>query len=130
TDLLVRAEASLGRAEMDGPLPDSGQAIAESGPRQKSEPQVIREATQEEIRTGLGAMYTRQATTFRVFAPTAKAVSVVLYDDSADDGGRILAPMRQQGGNLWEITIQGDLNGKFYTLLLDENDPKRKHEVL
>lgn len=130
TDLLVRAEAALGKAELDAAADSNKLDAAQATLDQTRQLEVNREATREEIRTGLGAIYTRQATTFRVFAPASKSVSVILYDSVSGDDGRMVSPLRQQGNNLWEITIQGDLKAKFYTLLLDENDPKQKREVL
>ena len=37
----------------------------------------------------LGATYSREATTFRVFAPTARAVNVVLYDTAMQPGSTL-----------------------------------------
>ncbi|HEY4285174.1 MAG TPA: type I pullulanase [Chthoniobacterales bacterium] len=130
TDLRVRADAALGKAEFDAQAGPGRQEVAQLAPEKEREPELTREASREEIRTGLGAMYTRRATTFRVFAPNSKSVSVILYDKSAGGDGRMVCSLKQQGNNLWDITVQGDLHGKFYTLLLDENDPKRKREVL
>ena len=41
-----------------------------------------------------------------------------------------MCPLRQQGNNLWDATVPGDWQGKFYTLLFDQNDPKHSREVL
>ncbi|HXX41828.1 MAG TPA: alpha-amylase family glycosyl hydrolase, partial [Chthoniobacterales bacterium] len=129
TDLLVRAREELAKAEWQ-----SKTAVAlptRSVPdNEAAEPEKIREATREEIRTGLGALYTHQATTFRIFAPTAKNVSAVLYDDALGEHGRYACPLRQEANNLWDATVRGDLAGKCYTFLIDGNDPKRAREVL
>lgn len=76
----------------------------------------------------LGAIYTPQATTFRLFAPTAKTVNVVLYDEAAGEKGRALRPLARAQKGLWDATVSGDLRGKFYTLTLDgpELDPARE----
>jgi pullulanase len=132
TDLLARADVALAKAEKEAReggvatasiTPSAGQSTIE-------EPQNIREATREEISKGLGALYTRQATTFRVFAPTAKAVGVVLYDAASGDAGRRVRPLWQQSNGLWDAAVKGELRGKFYTYLLDANDPKHAREVL
>lgn len=124
TDLLVRAEAGLAKAETEAPKPATQPAVE----RPKAATEQIREATREEISKGLGAFYTRQATTFRMFSPSAKSVSLALYDQPSGDEGRTIRPLKQQSNNLWELNVRGDLKGKFYTFLLDEN--KRSREVL
>jgi pullulanase len=131
TDLLARADAALGKAEREA-RQSSGTAAQATPSRAKAteRPEVIREATREEISKGLGALYTHQATTFRVFAPTARAVSLVLYDEPSGEAGRKVRPLRQQSNGLWDVTVTGNVRGKFYTYLLDGNDPKRAREVL
>jgi pullulanase len=62
----------------------------------------------------LGAMYTPKATTFRVFAPTARAVQVVIYDQATGDKGRSLHSMQATGKGIWEAKVAGDLDGRFY----------------
>jgi pullulanase len=62
----------------------------------------------------LGATYTPTATTFRVFAPTASTVHVVTYDQATGDQGRSTHPMSALGKGVWEATVAGDLQGKFY----------------
>lgn len=129
TDLPARAEAAETKAESDA---KASAALATPATAEKATepPEKIREATREEISTGLGALYTHQTTTFRVFAPTAKAVSVVLYAGPSGDHGRTVRALRQQSNGLWDATLRGDLRGRFYTYLLDGNDPKRAREVL
>ena len=132
TDLNVRAAATLAKVEVE-PKQTGGIAAATApafGRKEVEQPETVREATRDEIQTGLGALYTHGATTFRVFAPTAKSVSVVLYEQASGNEGRTVGPLRQESNNLWNTTVRGDLSGKFYTYLLDENDPKRAREVL
>ena len=63
----------------------------------------------------LGANWTAESTTFRLWAPTASAVSVNLYD--AGDGGKNLGAyeMTPDVNGTWVATIGGDLNGIYYT---------------
>jgi pullulanase len=124
TDLLVRAQAAIAQAEKDTARVQKP-AVAE---RPKPASKQIREATRDEISKGLGALYAHQATTFRVFAPTAKSVTVAIYDQATGDEGRTARSLKQQSNNLWELTLRGDLRGKFYTFLLDEKT--HSHEVL
>jgi pullulanase len=129
TDLAVRADAELARAEADAG--SQNKIVVSRSPEQRKQTvETIREATREEISKGLGALYTRQATTFRVFAPTEKNVSVVFYDEPYGNDGRTVRSLTRQSNNLWDVSVRGDLQGKFYTLLLDANDPKRVREVL
>jgi pullulanase len=131
TDLRVRANAALNKAEAARQASNPSHVVAHSpAPMPSETPEKIREAGREEIRTGLGALYTRQATTFRVFAPTEKSVSVVLYDAASSNEGRAVYALRQELNGLWETSVRGDLLGKFYTYLLDKNDPQRAREVL
>ena len=63
----------------------------------------------------LGANWTAEATTFRLWAPTAAAVCVNLY--TAGEGGESLGQveMTQDVNGTWIATVEGDLNGTYYT---------------
>ena len=76
----------------------------------------------------LGANWTEEATTFRVWAPTADTVSVNLYksgDGSADDLIESV-PMTPDVNGTWIATKSGDINGVYYTyaVTLDEKSGK------
>ena len=62
--------------------------------------------------------YTPKETTFRLFAPsTAKKVCLKIYRDDYTnpmDVGRT-KKMKLAGKDLWELTVKGDLKGKYYT---------------
>ncbi|WP_310549703.1 type I pullulanase [Paenibacillus glufosinatiresistens] len=69
----------------------------------------------------LGLTYTKEESLFKVWAPAASAVSLVLYEsggvpgESAEEAGDAkLALMSRQGSGLWEVRIAGDLAGLFY----------------
>ncbi|MEY2485351.1 MAG: pullulanase [Verrucomicrobiota bacterium] len=130
TDLPVRAAAALAQAESNA-REFTGSNVTRVPAHDAEKPQEsIREATRDEIAKGLGAHYAHKATTFRIFAPAAKTVSVVLYDDPLGDDGRKVRPLRQESNGLWDATATGNLLGKFYTYILDGNDPQRAREVL
>ena len=78
----------------------------------------------------LGATYTPAATTFRVFAPTATAASVVLYDEATGKKGRALHPLTLGAKGIWEATVAGDWEGKFYLFSLDGPDLSPDREAL
>ena len=70
----------------------------------------------------LGAHWTREQTTFRLWAPTARAVTLCLY---AEGGGAAQVPFAAvpltrlgdgpESGGIWETTYYGDLHGIYYT---------------
>ncbi len=65
----------------------------------------------------LGAAWTKESTTFKVWAPTADELSVNLYksgDDGSDDRTETL-PMKKGEKGVWSVTKTGDLNGTYYT---------------
>ncbi len=133
TDLLARAEVASTKAETDAKRAARSAGSVTPPPaaelKLSEEPENTREASREEIRSGLGALYTRKATTFRVFAPTAKDVSVALYRPGGQEGAKIHL-LRQQSNGLWDATINGDLRGESYTYLLDMDGPKHGLRVL
>ncbi len=63
----------------------------------------------------LGANWTAEATTFRLWAPTAAAVCVNLY--TAGEGGESLGQVEMTAdvNGTWIATVEGDLNGTYYT---------------
>lgn len=72
----------------------------------------------------LGLTYSAECSLFKVWAPTALAVSLVLYETDGNqlntgsnindkDSGRILY-MQQQNGGVWETKLSGDLKGRYY----------------
>ena len=74
----------------------------------------------------LGATWTKESTTFRVWAPTADTVAVNLYksgDASADDLLESI-PMTPDANGTWVVNKNGDLNGVYYTyyVVLDEKN--------
>lgn len=72
----------------------------------------------------LGLTYSAECSLFKVWAPTALAVSLVLYETDGNqlttgsnasdkDSGRILYMQRLNGG-VWETKLSGDLKGRYY----------------
>src|SRR6516165_550953 len=67
----------------------------------------------------LGALYTPEETTFRVWAPTASAITLKLYQGpvSSQVHNEPLKPSRiEPWDGTWETTIKGDLEQVYYTL--------------
>ena len=71
----------------------------------------------------LGAVWTANATTFKVWAPTAETVQVALYHSGTvgtDDRIETVPMTRGQKG-VWEVTVPGNRNGQYYTYLVKRN---------
>ena len=71
----------------------------------------------------LGMTYSAEQTTFKVWSPTSANVILNLYDAGAPKslGGSDIkrtAEMYYSKGGIWELTVKGDLKGKFYTYSL------------
>ncbi len=65
----------------------------------------------------LGAVYSREKTAFRVWAPTAQSVTLELYR-SGNETHRdrfMTVPMAPGESGTWEALVGGDLNGVYYT---------------
>ncbi len=61
----------------------------------------------------LGCIVETGKTTFRVFAPRATEVKLVLFDKAEDETGKEILMKRDPDG-VWEHTEPGELYGKFY----------------
>ena len=74
---------------------------------------------QEYTYTGddLGAVWTEEKTTFRVWAPTAQSVSVNLYTGGTAGEDDLIEqlPMQADANGTWVAEKEGDLNGTYYT---------------
>lgn len=73
--------------------------------------------------TGLGATYTKSATTFKVWSPTATAVMVKLYSTGSDaeSGAKVLGTHSMQKNattGVWSLKLNGDYKNVYYTYLL------------
>ena len=65
----------------------------------------------------LGAAWSATQTTFRVWAPTATAVKVNLYETGNPDAEDLFdqIEMTADVNGTWVATVEGDLNGVYYT---------------
>ncbi len=74
----------------------------------------------------LGANYSANSTTFKVWAPTASKVQVKLYNTGSDSeaGAGVISTTDMTKDNstgVWSITIDGDLHKVYYTYLVTVN---------
>jgi len=68
----------------------------------------------------LGAVYTPQGTTFKVWSPTASEVRLNLYktgSDSEDGAERLASSVMtyNESNGVWSITVNGDIKNTYYT---------------
>ena len=70
----------------------------------------------------LGAVYSPQATTIKLWAPTAKAVNIALFADATNTAFS-LVPMSCDNGGIWSATLEGDQDGKYYLYEITRQEP-------
>ena len=70
--------------------------------------------------TDLGAAWTPEKTTFRLWAPTAEEVTINLYQSGDLDANDLLEqiPMHTDVQGTWIAEKEGNLNGIYYTYLV------------
>lgn len=64
----------------------------------------------------MGAYFSPEATTFRLFSPTATSASVVLYRSYDDSEPLRVLPMKNMGDGSWMARAEGNLEGTHYRL--------------
>ena len=69
----------------------------------------------------LGATWSAASTFFRVWAPTATAVKLNLYESGTAGTDDLIrqVEMTADVSGTWTATVEGDLNGVYYTYLVD-----------
>jgi len=79
----------------------------------------------------LGASYSPASTSFRLFAPTAEAVAVVLYDRPIETGGHgEIHPLVKVEKGIFAGTVAGDLKGRLYRYRLQGRAYPTETEVI
>lgn len=77
----------------------------------------------------LGAVYGRDSTVFKVWAPTADEVWLRLYEaGSEEEGGSMLLSAKMQRGScgVYEKAVEGDLHGVYYTFVVTADGQTRE----
>ncbi len=59
--------------------------------------------------------YSPESTGFSLWAPTASEVKLSLYESGVDGNVLQVLPMKLGKDGIWNITVKGDLKGRFYT---------------
>ncbi len=66
----------------------------------------------------LGAVYTAEETSFRLWAPSAESVSICLYKQGDGDCKISTEQMKRDVDGTWTLRVQGDLDRTYYTCLV------------
>ena len=75
-----------------------------------------------------GAIYADDSTTFRLWSPTSESVSLQLFQDGNYGDAYEVHAMQRQNNGIWEIDINGNLDGVYYTYLIGRRGSL--HEVV
>lgn len=62
----------------------------------------------------LGLRYTPERSVFCLWAPTSQEAELVIYS-SWEGEAELKLPMTREAKGTWRVTVEGDLEGKFYT---------------
>lgn len=83
----------------------------------------------------LGFTYSKEETTFKVWAPAASQVLLKLYSTGSyqEDGATVLSIKqmnKDESNGVWSTTVEGDLHGIYYTYLVqNENKISETQDV-
>ena len=69
----------------------------------------------------LGAVYSKQHTHFRLWAPTAERVRICFYPSGHEGVASEIKDMHADEGGTWVYAKSGDLHGVYYTYLVTAN---------
>ena len=76
----------------------------------------------------LGVTYTPQRGTFKLWAPTARTVSILLFNDPTNDSSSA-TPMTHDSNGIWSATVSGDLAGKYYLYEILHENPSDERPI-
>lgn len=69
----------------------------------------------------LGVTYTKMQTSIRVWAPSANEIELLIYKQSTGGSAIRIDHFEKAESGTWHIKIQGDLNGYYYTIRVNDN---------
>ncbi|MCX8130214.1 MAG: type I pullulanase [Clostridia bacterium] len=69
----------------------------------------------------LGATYSKEKTSFRLWAPTTDEAKLVLYKECLNGSPEKEISMKKDINGTWVAVVDGDLKGKFYTFKVNIN---------
>ena len=74
----------------------------------------------------LGAVYSKQSTSFRLWAPTADSVRICFYATGDDTEAVEVQDMKPDEGGTWVYVKEGDLHQLYYTYLVNVNGKEQE----
>ncbi len=90
--------------------------------RAPAESPVVDYSSYRYSRDDLGAVYHPQETVIKLWAPTAKDVHLVLFEDATHVSSRLVPMTRDQDG-LWSASLKGGMDGKYYLYEITHQQP-------
>ena len=72
----------------------------------------------EMLNLDFGAIYAGDSTKFRLWSPTSDSISLSLFEDGNYGDAYEVHPMERLGNGIWEVDINGNLDGVYYTYLI------------
>lgn len=75
------------------------------------------------LNTELGAIYSKDKTVFRLFAPRAEEITLNIYSNPVKKEGEeaLRFKMKEAKGGVWEVEVKKNLEGKYYTFNIKSN---------
>ena len=74
----------------------------------------------------LGALYSKDKTSFVLWSPTATSVKLALFDAGNGVDAKEIKEMTKGENGIWTLDVNGDLNGSYYTYLVTNNGVEKE----
>lgn len=78
----------------------------------------------------LGVRLSLNETAFRVFAPTAESVTLLLFDSATAPNPQTTHPLTRTADGIWEVSVDQNLEGRFYAYRLTGPDLNPDHQAV
>lgn len=75
----------------------------------------------------LGALWTPQSTSFFLWAPTARKVTLFLYDDGTDGESFLMIDLVRGERGVWQTEVEGNLDGRYYDYTVTDSEGVTRH---
>lgn len=70
----------------------------------------------------LGALWTAQSTRFALWAPTARKVTLSLYEDGSDGDSTLMIDLVRGERGVWQTEVEGNLDGRYYDYAVTDSE--------
>ena len=74
----------------------------------------------------LGALYSKEKTSFVLWSPTATSVKLALFDAGNGVDAKEVKEMAKGENGIWTVDVDTDLNGTYYTYLVTNNGVEKE----